>query len=265
MWYSKTPRKVGFHYNHLSQERYQDPVYKKMLGGSFSKKLFDLALKLQIPEKALETKFIQGMKSGLLLPDIYGRYMVQDTVYLAHLAELFQEASRKLEKQGQDNSDLVGSFIERYTRYDKESKLALETWQLSGSECVRRGPAVESYMAYQREVVITNPKNLLIATLPCSMLWPWMAFNLMGEVSKENPYKPWFVSNFREPGKQGTTELLVDKNFSAEEEEEALLIFCMGLIMETNFFREAGGEVLFMSPEEICKKLISSLNKPTLI
>lgn len=258
MRYSKTPRKIGPRFTNLPQGRAED-VSKKMVFGSFSKKMFDIALRLKIPEKALNTRFIQEMKSGVLRPDVYGRYMVQDAVYLSHLAELFENAARMLEEQSPDNIDLALSFTERSTRYESDFKQTLKTWQLKGAECVETGPAVRGYMEYQRGVMIRNPKNLLIGTLPCSMLWPWMASNLMGKVNPQNPYKPWFVTNFREPGKQGTTEILVDANFTAEDEEEAFLIFCMGLIMEANFFREAGGEGLFMSPEKICKELISSL------
>ena len=229
-----------------------------MLGGSFSKKMFDTALRLQIPEKALNTKFIQGMAEGILLPSEFGGYMLQDTAYLGHVSAMYKEAARKLEEQG--NNDFALFFWERAERYDKDFRQSLETWRLESEACVKTGPAVRMYMQYQRGVVLENPKYLPIATLPCSMLWPWMAGNLIGKVNPKNAYyKQWFSMNVRETGQQGKTELFVDKYFTEEDEKKSLQIFCLGLMMEANFFLEAGGEELFMSLDEMCRNSISSL------
>ena len=199
------------------------------------------------------------MAKGTLDPAIYSSYMIQDIVYLRHVFKKYEEASGTFKVQG--NKEFAQFFLERARRYEKDYLQSLERFQLKSDACVKTGPAVQMYMDYQKGVVLDNPKYLPIATLSCGMLWPWMAGNLIGKVDPQNPYKQWFVMNVREPGQQGTTELFVDKHFTKEDEAKALHIFCVGLIMEANFFREAGGEELFISPDEICRNLMSSLHK----
>ncbi|KAL9989127.1 hypothetical protein ACROYT_G003640 [Oculina patagonica] len=256
-WYSKPSEKIGLHFAGLSQERSQD-VFKKMVGLSFSKKLFEIALRLELPERALNTKFVQGMAEGLLLPSEFGGFMVQDIAYLAHVAKMYEEAAKKMEEQGKNDFALF--FLGRQQRYGDDLRQSLETWRLESDACVKKGLAVEMYMGYQRKVVKEYPKYLPIATLPCSMLWPWIAGNLIGKVDKQNPYyKEWFLMNLRQPGQIGKTEKFVDDNFNEEDEETALNLFCQGLMMEANFFREAGGEGLIMFDDQYCRKLISEI------
>ncbi len=251
-WYSKPSSQIGLHFAGLPQERSED-VSKKMVGKSFSKKLFEIALKLQIPDRALETKFIRGMTDGILSPTEYGGYMVQDIAYLAHVAKTFKEGARKLEEQ--ENNDLALTFFKRAERYDQDYQQSLKTWGLESDACVKTGPAAQMYMGYTWEVMQSDPKNLLIATLPCSMLWAWIAGQRIGSarLNERNPYLPWFNENERQPGEQGTTEKLVDVHFTEEEEGRSIHIFCEGVMMEVNMFREAGGEELFASLNEICR------------
>ena len=90
-----------------------------------------------------------------------------------------------------------------------------------------------------------DPKYLCIAMLPCTMLWPWIAGQLIASVEKNNPYYVWFDEN--KPSDQSHLERFVDHFFvqvEPEEQQKCLSIF-QGLVNELNFFRSACDQTLF--------------------
>ena len=75
--------------------------------------------------------------------------------------------------------------------------------------------------------------------LPCTMLWPWIADQLIDSVDKNNPYYVWFKDNKLSPGHKSHLERFVDHFFvqvEPEEQQKCLSIF-QGLVNELNFFR----------------------------
>lgn len=180
------------------QEKSQD-ISKKALKRSFSKGLFEnVKLSVPIRDYALKTKFIQGMAVGSLKPTQFGRYMVQDTAYLANAVKMYSDAAQKMEEQGKPDFALF--YRGQASKYEEYYKAFLETWNLESAEAVHVGPAFQAYMGYQNVVVKQHPRYLPVAMLPCTMLWPWMAGSLIPTVNKQNPYyEDWFVQNMRQP------------------------------------------------------------------
>jgi len=210
----------------------------------------NVRLSVPIRQHALQTYFIQGMAVGSLKPTQYGRYMVQDTAYLANANKVYSEAAQKMEEQGKP--DFAFFYRSQAAKYEDFYKEFLKTWALESAEAVHEGPAVQAYMGYQQAVVKQHPRYLPVAMLPCTMLWPWMADNLIKTVDKKNPYyEDWFVKNLRAPGTQSSTERFVDENVTAFDEGIALEIFCEGMMNELNFFREACDEAPYKL-SEIC-------------
>ena len=55
------------------------------------------------------------------------------------------------------------------------------------------------YVGYESTLSQEYPKFLATAMLPCTMLWSWIAGELIDFVDKKNPYYGWFEDNKPDP------------------------------------------------------------------
>ena len=152
----------------------------------FSQGLFNDKEVVKIRDAAIATKFIQGMVLGALNPKQYGGFMVQDAAYCFAAVEAVDNAAREMQHQG---------MREFSSLYQEQSKLLKEynedfvkTWHLKNAESIVMGPAADKYVKYEDDVSRQRPKFLAIAMLPCIMLWPWIANQLIGHVEKNSTY-----------------------------------------------------------------------------
>lgn len=194
------------------------------------------------------------MVFGTLKPKEYGGYMVQDTAYLFHAVKALELAAKQMERQ---NPLFAHFYMLQAEKYNTYYKAILKTWRLEDVGNVALGPAAKTYVLYQSVLSQEDPRYLSIALLPCTMLWPEMARQLIKSVEKTSPYGDWFEENIRQPEYQGSLEKFVDKHFTHFnpidlEGEKAGRIFCEGMLNELNFFREACGESLY-SLDEVCQ------------
>ena len=179
------------------------------------------------------------MASGLLNANDYGAYMVQDIAYLANGAEAYKNAADLTE-------DMFETFYtETATKWESEYlKPMLTAWHLKDAGNVEPGTAAKEYMSFLITVSKDQPKYLAIAMLPCSMLWRWMADQLVDSVPVDSAYYKWFEDNkSRYPGYKGSLERFVDANFDQEEFNTAKPFFCKAMVYECSFFRESGNQV----------------------
>ena len=213
-------------------------------GESFCSALFNDPKSKFIRNLAKESTFIQGMVKGSLDPNVYGGYMVQDAAYCFNAVDSFERAAEKMQEVGKPEFSLLyRTQSESFKRYNHSN--FLEKWRLRNSDSVVMGPAVATYVGYERALSQNDPKYLCIAMLPCTMLWPWIADQLIASVEKNNPYYVWFDENKR--GDQ-SLERFVDHFFvqvEPEEQQKCLSIFQEGLVNELNFFRSACDQTLF--------------------
>lgn len=232
----KTMRKRRIDFNFLPDETSQRD-------SSFCQDLFDDPTSVKIRNAAKESKFIQGMASGTLDPDDYGGYMVQDAAYCFNAVEAFDHAAKQMQLHGKPEFSLLYRVqSESFKQYNQEF---VKTWRLKNTDSVVMGPAADMYVGYESALSRQHPKFLAIAMLPCTMLWPWIAGELIGSVNKKNPYYGWFEDNKPDPSHKSRLEKFVDFFFSPEEKEKSLVIFHEGMINELNFFRDACDETLY--------------------
>ncbi|XP_068689608.1 uncharacterized protein [Montipora capricornis] len=209
---------------------------------SFSQQSFENETSLKIREAAKESKFIQGMAAGTLAPDDYGGYMVQDAAYCFNAVEAFNIAANSMQEKGSPEFALLYRVqSESYKKYNQEF---VKSWRIKGPESLVMGPAAATYVGYESALARKDPKFLAIAMLPCALLWPWIAGELIDSVPKENPYFDWFDDN-KPDDQKSRLEKFVDNFFSPVDSQKALLIFHEGLINELNFFRDACDETLY--------------------
>ena len=196
----------------------------------------------KIRKAAKQTKFIQGMVEGTLNPVSYGGYMVQDAAYCFKAVEAYDYAAEQMQKQGETElSSLYSELSGKFKGYNQDF---ISNWRLKSSDSVVLGPAAKSNVDFESDVSRKDAKFLCIAMLPCTMLWPWIAGELIGDVKPENPYYFWFKDNKRNPGHKSHLEQFVDRFCKPEDKKKSLDIFHQGLVHELNFFRDACGEPL---------------------
>ena len=230
------PRKVRLNFNFLPQESAPGET-------SFSKELFNDEISVKIRQAAKESKFIQGMAAGTLDPDDYGGYMVQDAAYCFNAVTAFDQAAQQMQMNGKPEFALLYRVqSESFKGYNEEF---VKTWRLKSPDSVLMGPAAETYVGYESCLSLQDPKYLCIATLPCVMLWPWLAGELIDSVDKSNPYFGWFEDNKPDPNDSSRLEKFVDYFFEHEEKEKCQVIFHEGMVNELNFFRDACGQTLY--------------------
>ena len=187
------------------------------------------------------------MKTGTLDPNDYGGYMVQDAAYCFSAVAAFNTAAQKMQGRNPEFSLLYRVQSESFRSYNQEF---VNTWRLKSTDSILMGPAAAMYVGYESALSQQDAKNLCIGMLPCAMLWPWIARELIDEVAEDNPYYVWFQDNYSPPGDKSSLEKFVDNFFTEEasnpEENEKLLnIFQEGLVNELNFFRDACDETLY--------------------
>ncbi|XP_015760746.1 PREDICTED: uncharacterized protein LOC107339912 [Acropora digitifera] len=130
---------------------------------------------------------------------------------------------------------------ESYKKYNQEF---VKVWQLKSTESIVMGPAAATYVDYESVLSLQDPKYLAIAMLPCTMLWPWIAGELIDSVHKDNPYYDWFAEN-KPDGHKSRLEEFVDYFFDTGDKAKSLVIFHQGLVNELNFFRNACDQTLY--------------------
>ena len=213
-------------------------------GSTFSQALFNDEEIVKIRKAVIKTEFIKGMVKATLNANHYGGYMVQDAAYCFDAVEVFEAAAKEMKEKGMiEFSEIYQSQSTSLKEYNEEFAT---TWHLQNAKSIVKGPAAKAYLKFERKVSRECPKFLAIAMLPCHMLWPWIANQLIDFVAEWNPYyKGWFEENKTDPNHKGHLEKFVDYHFVPEEKKAALDIFRMGMIHELNFFREACKESCF--------------------
>ena len=212
--------------------------------GSFSSALFNEPMSEIIRNLAKESEYIQGMVKGILDPNVFGGYTVQDAAYCFNAVDPYERAAEKMQEVGKPEFSLL--YRTQSESFKSYNQYFLQTWRLQNTDSVAMGPAAATYVGYERALSQNDPKYLCIAILPCTMLWPWIAGQLIASVEKNNPYYVWFDEN--KPSDQSHLERFVDHFFvqvEPEEQQKCLSIFQEGLVNELNFFRSACDQTLF--------------------
>ena len=178
------------------------------------------------------------MTSGLLNANDYGAYMIQDIAYLANGAKAYQNAANRTE------GDFKAFYTNMSIRWRSDYlQQMLTAWHLNSSENIEPGTAAKEYMLYLINVSTSQPKYLAVAMLPCTMLWRWMADQLVCSVSAYSAYYSWFQDNKSpSPGHKGSTERFVDAHFTPDEFKTAKPFFCKSMVHECSFFSESGNQ-----------------------
>ncbi|XP_038050170.1 uncharacterized protein LOC119723538 [Patiria miniata] len=190
-------------------------------------------------QEALDTGFIQGIKSGLLDPTDYGGYTVQDAVYCFNATSYYGIAYEKCKES--TLREFIQGRIKSYAGYTEEM---FKQWYIKDPRGIAMGTAAASYSSFEKGVA-TNSQAiyLLIAMLPCEQLWGWLAEQIQPGINDTNVYSFWIEDNL------GGSHKLA--NFINEHTESygvrpevAKGIYKTAMQCEVEFFRSATIDVV---------------------
>ncbi|XP_030844031.1 uncharacterized protein LOC100892956 [Strongylocentrotus purpuratus] len=182
-------------------------------------------------QEALNTDFIQGIKSGLLDPTNYGGYTVQDAVYCDNATGCYEKAESKATDE--DLKKFIAARIESYAEY---TEIMFKEWYIKHPKGISMGDAAASYSEFELDVATTEePFYLLIAMLPCEKLWGWLAQEIKSGINDTNVYSFWIQDNL--PGSH-TLANYIDENAEKFKVDlkKAMKIYKDGMQCEVDFF-----------------------------
>lgn len=206
---------------------------------TFAQSLFDDNFSINVRQAVLNTLFFQRMINNTLSPEEYSGYMFQDAVYICDAINALNLAEKNMQSKSlPDFALFYRGRSEKYKSY--HSSYFDSKWKITDPKSVKMDPAAATYVAYEMKLAEHNPKFLAIAILPCEMLWPWVAEQINGKVSKTNAYRSW-VDNIL-GAVSYSAQTFTNKFFAREDKAASQAIFNEGIINELNFFRAACDE-----------------------
>jgi len=134
--------------NALDQEEKQfiQPSTDPPPPGSLFWKLWDA--NLETAQKALNTKYIQGIKHGNLNPVTYGRAMLNDGYFCFRCRETYSIAAQR---DNIYNDKTLNAYLQykvgSYTRYNEDFR---KTWHLKSADSIRPNKVTYEFAAYFR-------------------------------------------------------------------------------------------------------------------
>jgi len=141
-------------------------------------------------DDALNTDFIQGIKTGTLPPVAYGGFNVSDAYYCFNGADAYLAAEARA-----TDPDLKKLLLHKYNSYQSYNETFPKIWRVRDARGVIPLPIVKEYSDFEAQVAShEEPIYTLIVMIPCEYLWYWLASQL-SPPDPSNLYEPWITGN----------------------------------------------------------------------
>ena len=141
---------------------------------------------LQISNDAYATDFVQGIRKGTLDPSIYGGFNISDCFYCYSGADDYEDAAKRAA-----HPELKAYLQEKADSYKEYNNSFTTTWRITGPEAIIPTKEAKEYSEWETNIAKNEePFYTLIAMLPCTHLWAWLAQKLTDDpVSGLDPVK----------------------------------------------------------------------------
>lgn len=144
----------------------------------------------EIADKALNTQFIQEIKSGTLNPVDYGGFNINDAYYCFNGDQDYLTAMNRA-----SNPILKALLFKKYHSYQKYNETFPKTWHIKDATGIVPNEVCKQYSQFESMVAShQDPIYALIVMIPCEYLWAWLAEQLSPPSSK-NLYASWITAN----------------------------------------------------------------------
>jgi len=190
---------------------------------------FDLAL------QSLNTKFVQGIKTGKLPKTKFQIYVAQDYYFLESFARAYGLAISKCKDKSSIKvlSELLLGVSEELLLHESYSK----KWDINlKSNFIRK--ETKNYTDFLENTSKNNTCiEILSAMTPCMRLYSWIGQSLI-QYTENNCYKDWIVtysdSTFDKLAK--SLEELIDNKDNYSKFEELNVFYAKAMKLELEFF-----------------------------
>ena len=190
---------------------------------------FDLAL------QSLNTKFVQGIKTGKLPKTKFQIYVAQDYYFLESFARAYGLAISKCKDKSSIKvlSELLLGVSEELLLHESYSK----KWDINlKSNFIRK--ETKNYTDFLENTSKNNTCiEILSAMTPCMRLYSWIGQSLI-QYKENNCYKDWIVtysdSTFDKLAK--SLEELIDNKDNYSKFEELNVFYAKAMKLELEFF-----------------------------
>jgi thiaminase/transcriptional activator TenA len=143
---------------------------------------------------ALNTQFIQGIKTGLLDPNAYGALNTLDSYYCYNAATSYDIATMNTDPE--KDCDLYQILVSLTASYKGYNEAFLDVWHILNQDCIVPTDTIKAYSMHERSVAEYQPSiYMLTAMLPCYYLWYWLSDKIFSGISPANVYSSWIEGN----------------------------------------------------------------------
>ncbi|XP_076091575.1 thiamine biosynthesis multifunctional protein ThiED-like isoform X2 [Mytilus galloprovincialis] len=141
--------------------------------------------------ESLNSSFVQGIKDGTLHPTYFGRYLIQDAVFCL-------DFSKALEKAATKSDGRLKFFLENEVKvYKSFGEGILNDLYVQNASSVKVGPECQGFIDHLLNVSLNEePIYMIVASIPCERLWPWLGLVLNKNAHQFGPYKDWVMTYF---------------------------------------------------------------------
>ena len=189
----------------------------------------------ELASQSLNTKFVQGLKTGKLPKNIFKEYLAQDYFFLESFAKAYGLAVSKSKDKNVIKSlsqllDGVSDELILHETYAKEWDIDLSTNFIK--------PATKNYTDFLDDVSKKQTAvEIIFAMTPCMRLYSWIGKRLSGVIIN-NPYKRWIVTYSDESfdNLAKTLEEIIDNYQEQYEFINANNLYKKAMELELDFF-----------------------------
>ena len=190
----------------------------------------------ELAELSLNTKFVQGLKSGNLPKHIFQEYLAQDYFFLETFAKAYGLAvSKSKDKYSiRTLSQLLIGVSEELILHETYA----EEWDIDLSNNQIK-PATKNYTDFLDDVSKKlSAVEIMFAMTPCMRLYSWIGQRL-SNMGYDNTYKKWIITysdkNFENLAK--SLENLIDSYQDSFDINHANYLYKRAMELELDFFK----------------------------
>ena len=199
-----------------------------------TKKLWDS--NYELAELSLNTKFVQGLKSGNLPKHIFQEYLAQDYFFLETFARAYGLAvSKSIDKYSiRTLSKLLIGVSEELILHETYAK----EWDIDLSNNYIK-PATKNYTDFLDNVSKKlSAVEIMFAMTPCMRLYSWIGQRLLN-MGFDKKYKEWIITysdkSFENLAK--SLENLIDSYQDSFDINQANYLYTRAMELELDFFK----------------------------
>jgi thiaminase/transcriptional activator TenA len=190
-----------------------------------------------IAQQALNTGFIQGIKTGTLNPVTYGAFNISDAYYCFHGAADYLTAANKA-----THPVLEAFLLKKHKSYQQYNDTFPKTWRIKDASGIVPTEVCQQYSQFESGTAShEHPIYMLVVMLPCEYLWAWLAGQL-SPPTQGNLYASWITGNDDPKGAYAMGNFLND--YAKEnplDEDLALKLYTQAMTYEFRNFKTAVG------------------------